>query len=542
MSDTGGAVTEVQILDCTLRDGGYYNDWDFEPELVRDYLASMEAARVNVVELGQRFIGNSGFKGPHAFTTDEFLRSLEVPERLMIAVMVNGADLLRYGSVDDALAKLFPEPSQSSPVDVVRIACHFGEMAGALPAAQWLKDRGFRVGFNLMQIADRSHEEVVEVARLASSYPVDVLYFADTMGSMTPRQTSKIIGWLKQGWNGPIGIHTHDNMGLALQNTLRAMADGATWLDATVTGMGRGPGNARTEELVIALEGQDGRDPNLVPLLSVIGQHFQPMKNRYGWGTNPFYFLSGKYGIHPTYIQEMVSDPRYDEEDILAVLDYLRQEGGKRFSTGSLTAARAFYRGEPCGSWWPRDAMAGRDVLLIGTGPGALRHSHAIESYIARHRPVVMALNLPTPIAQDAIDYRVACHPVRLLADAGAHRLRPQPLITPASLLPATLQKAFEGKDVRDFGIAIADGRFDFADSFCILPAPLVALYALSIAASGGARRILVAGFDGYGQGDERTREMTNYLELFQAHERAPELIAVTPTAYGLKTQAVYGL
>src|SRR5690606_28661363 len=140
---------------------------------------------------------------------------------------------------------------------------------------------------------------------------------------MTPEHCRTIISWLKTHWKGALGIHTHDNMGLALQNTLAALNEGVTWLDATVTGMGRGPGNARTEELAIELAERKGIQINLVPLMSVIREYFQPLKNKCGWGSNPYYYLSGKYGIHPTYIQEMLSDSRYDEEDILAVINHL---------------------------------------------------------------------------------------------------------------------------------------------------------------------------------------------------------------------------
>ena len=80
-----------------------------------------------------------------------------------------------------------------------------------------------------------------------------------------------------------MGIHTHDNMGKALQNTLTAIEAGATWLDATVTGMGRGPGNARTEELAIEIAEMRGEPANLVPLLSLIRSYFQPLKNECGW-------------------------------------------------------------------------------------------------------------------------------------------------------------------------------------------------------------------------------------------------------------------
>lgn len=535
-------MAKVQILDCTLRDGGYYNDWDFAPALVEQYLKAMAAAQVDIVELGQRFIANSGFRGAHAFTTDEFLRGLDIPETLTVAVMVNGADLLKGPGVIQALETLFPEGPDTSPVRLVRVACHVHEMAAALPAANWLKDRGFAVGFNLMQIADRSHAEVVDVARTAARYPVDALYFADSMGSMSPDHCARIIGWLREGWSGAIGIHTHDNMGLALQNTLRAIDEGVTWLDATVTGMGRGPGNARTEELVIALDGRDGRQANVVPLLTLIRQYFQPMKTRYGWGTNPFYFLSGKYGIHPTYIQEMLGDPRYDEEDVIAVIEHLRQGGGKKYSASSLSEGRSFYHGEPAGNWAPASMVAGREVLLLGTGPGVARHRAALESYVRRTQPLVVALNTRSDIAEELIDLRVAAHPVRLLADAVSYRNLPQPLVTPAGALPDDLRTALGDKPLLDFGIGLARDTFRFGETGCVVPSALVIAYALAMLSSGQAARIRLAGFDGYAPGDRRNEEMEDLLMLFQAQPGAAPVAAITPTVYPLHAESVYGL
>lgn len=484
---------EPVLLDCTLRDGGYYNSWDFSPELIADYLAAMKAAQVDVVELGFRFLENRGFKGACAYTTDNFLRELSIPEGLTVAVMVNGADLCTSIGAEAALERLFPEAAGATPVSLVRLACHFHELPQVFPAVAWLAERGYRVGLNLMQIADRTQDEVLELARKAKETPVEVLYFADSMGSMTPEDTARIIGWLRQEWKGPLGVHTHDNMGLALSNTLRARAEGVTWLDSTVTGMGRGPGNARTEELAIEAEGFRGRRANLVPLMSLIRKHFGPMKEKHRWGTNPYYYLAGKFGIHPTYIQEMLGDTRYDEEDILAVIEHLREIGGKKFSFNTLGGARQFYRGDVRGHWAPAEVMAGREVLILGTGQGVATHRRALEAYVRRARPLVLALNTQEAIDPVLIDLRIACHPVRLLADAETHAQLPQPLITPASMLPEALRGALGSKELLDFGLGIVADRFEFHATHCVAPTSLVLAYALAVATSGRASRILMA-------------------------------------------------
>lgn len=531
------------MLDCTLRDGGYYNSWDFSGELIADYLDAMQSAGIDVVELGFRFLKNAGFKGPCAFTTDNFLKSLNIPASLTVGVMINGSDLCTELGAIPALERLFPVAAGDTPVELVRMACHYHELGEAFDGAEWLVDRGYRVGINLMQIADRSEAEIEDLALRASQSEIEILYFADSMGSMTPDDTSRIIRLLRSHWAGPIGIHTHDNMGLALANTLRAHADGATWLDSTVTGMGRGPGNARTEELVIEVAALRSRSSNLVPLMSLIRKHFGPMKEHFGWGTNPYYYLAGKYGIHPTYIQEMLGDARYDEEDILAVIEHLREAGGKKFNFNTLEGARQFFRGPARGTWAPASLMKGRDVLILGAGPGVSANESALEAYIKREQPLVVALNTQSSIDSGLIDLRIACHPVRLLADAETHVGLPQPLITPASMLPSSLLQALGGKELLDFGLGIEAGTFTFESMHCTTPCSLVLAYALAAATSGGAKRILMAGFDGYASGDSRNEEVESMLAIFAASCPDQDMVSVTPTRYkGLRTVSIYGM
>lgn len=531
-----------KLLDCTLRDGGYYNAWNFSNELIQQYLVAMQAAEVDIVELGLRSLENSGFKGACAYTTDSFLRSLDLPAGMTVAVMVNGSELVGKTPLEEVLARLFPNDAEASPVSLVRVACHVHEFVKALKAVPWLKSRGYQVGFNLMQIADREQQEIVDLARLASEYPLDVLYFADSMGSLAPQQIAQIVTWLRQGWAGALGIHTHDNQGLALSNTLRAIDEGVTWVDATVTGMGRGPGNARTEELVIETSTRAGRYPNLVPLMGLVRKHFKPMQNHHGWGTNPYYYLAGKYGIHPTYIQEMLSDSRYGEEDVLAVIEHLRREGGKKFSLHTLDAARAFYRGQPTGQWNPEALFSGRDVLLLGTGPGAAQHRQALQAYIREYRPLVVALNTQSAIDAELIDLRVACHPVRLLADCEAHAQLPQPLITPYSMLPEDVQASLSSKCVLDYGLNIQPDTFSFNPTWCTTPASLVMAYALAVAASGKAARVLMAGFDGYPGEDPRNQDTNGLLKRYQEAANATPLLSLTPSRYDIPCQSIYGL
>lgn len=532
------------FLDCTLRDGGYYNNWDFSETLINQYLVAMAESGVDIVELGLRSLHNNGFKGACAYTTDSFICSLSIPANLQVGIMINASELIGENSQEGTLQSLFPNVASESPVSLVRIASHVHEFEQALPAVKWLKQHGYKVGFNLMQIADCSEKKIKSLAKLAAAYPVDVLYFADSMGSMSPDQTAQIINWLRSEWHGALGIHTHDNLGLALSNTLRALDEGVTWVDATVTGMGRGPGNARTEELAIELAERRKQNISMIPLMRLLRGYFKPMQQKFGWGTNPYYYLAGKYGIHPTYIQEMLSDSRYSEKDVLAVINHLRSEGGKKFNLNILDTARHFYLGEAKGTWVPKEHFFGRDILILGTGPGVAAHRYALESYIKKHQPVVLALNTQTAIDPKLINYRVACHPVRLLADCNKHAKLPQPLITPFSMLPEDVRQSLRNKEVLDFGMSVTENNFDFFTTYSFVPTSIVVAYALAISTSGQANKIYLAGFDGYEDiaDDPRNSEMEGLFSIYQQNCDAIEIKSITPTRYKIKTESVYAL
>lgn len=313
-----------------------------------------------------------------------------------------------------------------------------------------------------------------------------------------------------------------------------------SWVDSTVTGMGRGPGNAQTEYLALALEPYRKAKGNPTKLFELIRKHFKPLQAQYGWGTNPYYYMAGQYGIHPSYIQEMLQDSRYSDEDILAVIDHLKIEGGKKFSLDTLEAARHFYSGEPRGTWSPKSVIQGRDVLIVGTGPGVAKYRTAIEAFIEQHQPYVIALNTQKNLRENLINARAACHPVRLLADCHEHLNLPQPLITPASMLPEDVQQELKTKTLLDFGILVSSAGFEFHEHYAQLPTSLVMAYSLAMATSGDAKRIYLVGFDGYAEGDPRNSESEAIIKHYLNSESSIELISLTPTRYRIKKQSLF--
>jgi len=96
---------KLNILDCTLRDGGYYNNWYFRKDLINEYLKVMDSIKVDYVEIGFRFIDKVKTKGPTAYSDESFLRSLKIPRNLKIGIMINAADFINNKHIIDLAKK-----------------------------------------------------------------------------------------------------------------------------------------------------------------------------------------------------------------------------------------------------------------------------------------------------------------------------------------------------------------------------------------------------------------------------------------------------
>ena len=170
-----------------------------------------------------------------------------------------------------------------------------------------------------------------------------------------------------------------------------------------------------------------------------------------------------------------------------------------------------------------------------------MRHRAALERFIRNKKPLVLALNTQSAIDAQLIDLRVACHPVRLLADCETHTRLPQPLITPYSMLPEDVRESLLDKEVLDFGLNVQPGTFDFFATHCTVPTSLVMAYAFAVAASGEARTLYLAGFDGYSGEDPRNIEMNLVVQQFLVADNTIKLIAITPSRYDVIKKSVYG-
>ncbi|MGY5449831.1 aldolase catalytic domain-containing protein [Agarivorans sp. MS3-6] len=531
------------ILDCTLRDGGYYNDWDFDPEVIALYLSSVANAKIDYVELGFRSFAKVGFLGAFAYTTEGFIDSLNLPAGPTYGVMVDAKTILESGmAIEEAIDELFV-PAANSKVALVRVAAHFNEVEFSASIVSRLKELGYIVGFNLMQAGGKADNEIADKARLAASWEgLDVLYFADSLGNMDSLEVQRIVKALRTHWTGPLGIHTHNNMGKGLDNTLAAMEAGVSWLDTTVTGMGRGAGNTQTECLLAHLgKGDSKYQPK--PIYELVIRHFEAMQKEYGWGSNLLYFLGAQNDVHPTYIQNLLSSTHFGTDEIIGAIDYLsKQEGSMSYNGAVLNTALSFSgtKAEVTGSKDAQGLFDGKNVLIIANSPNIEKYVSAIEMYIKNVRPVVISINTTALIAPELIDYYVISHNSKFLSESQLYKKLNKPIILPKCRFTTAELFELDSVNIIDYGLKVAKDSFSTHGTYTTVPYDITTAYILGALLESDIDSVSVVGFDGYAQDDVRQQEMVDILSLYLSHEKSLKINALTPTSYPILKGSVY--
>ena len=174
----------LNILDCTLRDGGYYNNWDFPNELVNKYLKTISHSGIKFAEIGFRSFKRNIFKGPNWYTTDSYIDNLVIPKKINLGVMVNAFEIISHPKGLKKAVNILFKDKKKTKLKFIRLACHFNEFDKTTKICNFLQKKGYIVGINLMQISEQSKKNILHVASKCKEIKPDILYFADSLGRL----------------------------------------------------------------------------------------------------------------------------------------------------------------------------------------------------------------------------------------------------------------------------------------------------------------------------------------------------------------------
>ncbi len=283
---------KIKVLDCTIRDGGLINDHRFGDEFVRVVYKALSASGIDYMEMGyrnSRELFPPTDYGDWKYCDDDKIKQvidgIESDLKLSIMVDAHRVKEQQFAPVDE------------SPVDMIRVATYVKDMDKAIELVHRSHDLGYETTVNLMAISKEIELDLIEGLDQLAKCPVDVVYVVDSFGALYCEQIEYLVKLFKQHLPGKeIGVHCHNNQQLAYANTIEGIIHDANYLDGSLYGIGRGPGNCPLELLIGFLKNPKF---NLTPILKIIEEQMLPMLEKIEWGYLIPYMITGILNEHP---------------------------------------------------------------------------------------------------------------------------------------------------------------------------------------------------------------------------------------------------
>jgi len=499
----------MKILDCTLRDGGYYTDWDFNDNLVNNYLDLAKHLPIDIVEVGYR--GNrtkKSYFGEYYFLTKTKLQNIKkkIGNRTKISIMIDLKDWKTPKELELNLKDC------RSCVDVIRFAVNPRNLSKIKKYLVITKKLGFTVAVNLMYVhlILKDKKIISNVIKLNKYF--DILYLVDSYGTLIPGDVGNIIEKIKLiDKNLKIGFHSHNNLELALSNTIEAINHKVDFVDCTFTGMGRGAGNLKTELILsyLGIKLNKIKIKNFKDIGNVVDK-FEEIRTKEKWGANLPYMISGSTNSPQSEAMQLIKSKRYNMTDIVTYL--LRKKGKKTNIIKNLNLKK-------------------KDVLIVGGGTSVKKKINYLQEFLKENKNVfvIFSSSRNIDLFEDLSARSVLCIAGNEILKINKiffkkNKFIINNLVDDKTLLPKKIQNFFKlkknilSKKINNSPLAIS----------------------LATAKEINAKKIFLIGFDGF----NKTNNINNYSlfnenqKIINFYDKRLSMIFLSETSYDVKNRS----
>lgn len=496
----------IKLLDCTLRDGGYINDWNFGKHTIRDIFAKLIESNVDYIEVG-------------------FLRDCEYePDKTLFNNCAEIANILPANKGNTkftamalhnkySIDKL--EPYDGKTIDAIRVTFHDYDIDEGLAYIRQVKEKGYKVFINPINIMGYSDEMILRLLQKVNELQPYAFSIVDTFGSMMKDDLLRIYSLIEHNLskNIVIGLHLHENLALSYslaQDFINMKAsDRKCVIDASMLGMGRSPGNLCMELIMDYMNKRQSGCYDVNPVLDGIDDHIARLKEIEPWGYNTAYSISAKYNLHRNYAEFLLDKGRLRAKQINQILGSIRPDKKTAYDEAYIEKLYQDFQDNAIDDGEVLKALsqelAHRKCLILAPGSSILEEMVTIQEYIEEEKPVVLSANFVPE--QYAADYVFCCNAVRLETILGADRQNMPRLIVTSNLLDMCPHNDSHGREV--LRVNYVDLSFDekkASDNSVIM--------LLRLLKKIDAGEVVLAGFDGYQSGHK-----ANYVADYMASQ-----------------------
>lgn len=387
-------MNKIHVLDCTLRDGGYCNNWEFGFENIKLISDALLNSGVDVIECG--FISNKSDydKNVSKFNTLNDISEI-IPKdkggKLFVAMM-------NYGEYDvDTLPVC-----DGKSIDGIRVAFHKKNMSEALELCKKIKAKGYLVFIQAMVSLAYSDEEFLNMIKRVNDVKPYSFYIVDSFGMMKGKDLTRLFYMVEHNLDEDIwiGFHSHNNMQLAFSNaqTLCSVTTSRNLIiDSSVYGMGRGAGNLNTELFVSYLNENHGKDYRIKPLLNIIDEILNDFYQRNYWGYSLPNYLSASHNAHPNYAGYLDDKKTLTVEDMNEIFSMMDDDKKVNYDKSYIEELYLSYmeKGRVNNEHIAelREAVEGKTLLLIAPGKSSSDEKDKINSFLENKEVVSASVN-----------------------------------------------------------------------------------------------------------------------------------------------------
>ncbi|MBR6099000.1 hypothetical protein IKP85_04565 [bacterium] len=321
----------VKLLDCTIRDGGHLNGWNFTKECVKASYDTAIKAGADFFEIGYRFENPKPEWGDFAKCDDDFLMSfIEKDDKCKISVMIDAGKC--------SLDKFRNRTPENTIIDLVRVATYPQNLDIAFDLAEGLKNKGYEVFINFMAISDYTDEHFEKILNWKNKNVITATCFADSFGTFLPKDVVYYGNKLRSLGFENLCFHAHNNLQLAFANSLKAIEENFYCIDISVYGMGRGAGNLPAEIITGYLSRTENKKYNPVPYIDVIEKFYLEHSRKTPWGYGIPSLIGGLKNIHPYYVDSLFNQKNFTADDIWTAAELIKKYAPVSFDTDEMNA------------------------------------------------------------------------------------------------------------------------------------------------------------------------------------------------------------
>lgn len=387
-------MKKINLLDCTLRDGGYVNNWKFGYDVIRAIMRKLGMSGAEYVECGYLSEKKGGDRNSTQYKTFDAIRNIlpETNGKQRIAVMID------YGQYE---IDHIPDAVEDSPI--IRVCFHKKDAGAALEYCGRLMKKGYTVFVQPMASLNYSDVEFVELIGKVNELDPACFYIVDSFGVIEIEDFQRILFLADHNLKSNIilGYHAHNNLQQAYGNAKYMVEQNLTHdiiLDATVYGMGRGAGNLNMELFAAYLNRNYDKSYNIDSFLDIMDEHLKPIFAEHYWGYSLPFYLSARYNCHPNYAGYFADKNTLSNRSMGQLLASLPADVKNNYSAD---LAEEYYREFQKKYVDDSDVLSklkseigDRKVLILAPGRSLAVHKERIRNFITENRPVVIAINV----------------------------------------------------------------------------------------------------------------------------------------------------